>query len=124
MRPNAKPKPRAVGGVAPRRPVPTVWEAFAEAIGGLVADVGFGVVCAVAGLLRWRRHHAAIQQLQSLDDRMLRDIGIERGQITAAVHGIDRRTDGGRDGPTHPGRVAGFERRAEAPTVFGGIVTP
>lgn len=37
---------------------------------------------------RWaaaRRHRAAIAELRALDDRMLKDIGIERSQIRAVV---------------------------------------
>ena len=33
----------------------------------------------------WRRYRAAVQQLASLDDRALRDIGLNRTQIRRAV---------------------------------------
>jgi uncharacterized protein YjiS (DUF1127 family) len=50
-----------------------------------------------AGFLRkaWRRagqwwhNKRAIAQLEALDDRMLKDIGIERSQIESAVDGTD-----------------------------------
>lgn len=41
-----------------------------------------------------RRRAAAIRELQKLDDRMLEDIGLTRGEITAA---LDGQLDGGGD---------------------------
>lgn len=35
--------------------------------------------------VHWRRRKTAIAQLEALDDRILRDIGLERGQIASAV---------------------------------------
>lgn len=43
-----------------------------------------------------RRRAAAIRELRAKDDRMLRDMGLARGQITAAVEG---RLDRGRPAP-------------------------
>lgn len=37
---------------------------------------------------RRRASRAAIRQLYELDERLLRDIGIERGQIHAAINGL------------------------------------
>ena len=34
---------------------------------------------------RWRRRRAALQELQALDDRMLRDIGIWRAEIDSVA---------------------------------------
>jgi len=58
---------------------------------GLAAREGRGLIA------RWaeaRRSRAAILELQSLDERMLKDIGITRSQIRAFVYGVqdaDRR---------------------------------
>ncbi|MGF1609663.1 MAG: DUF1127 domain-containing protein [Kiloniellales bacterium] len=39
----------------------------------------------LAALRRWRRRQATIQQLASLDDRVLSDIGVVRGDIASIV---------------------------------------
>jgi uncharacterized protein YjiS (DUF1127 family) len=49
----------------------------------------------IGSLLRafaaWRRYRQAVAQLGALDDRMLRDIGLDRASIhTAALNGRDR----------------------------------
>jgi uncharacterized protein YjiS (DUF1127 family) len=41
-------------------------------------------------LLRWEKRRAAIKALRQLDDRELRDIGLSRDQIEAAVCGFAR----------------------------------
>ncbi len=38
--------------------------------------------------VHWRRRNIAIAQLEALDNRILRDIGLERGQIASAVDGM------------------------------------
>lgn len=40
-----------------------------------------------SGLGRWRRRRVAIRQLAGMSDRMLKDIGVDRGQIPAIVDG-------------------------------------
>lgn len=40
----------------------------------------------------YRRHRAAIQKLHTLDDHMLKDIGVRREDIEVAVRGRHRRT--------------------------------
>jgi uncharacterized protein YjiS (DUF1127 family) len=40
------------------------------------------------GLVSYWARREAIKVLSEMDDRALRDIGIERGQIEAAVHGV------------------------------------
>ena len=42
----------------------------------------YSLVHAVAG---WREHRSAVRHLQSLDDRMLQDVGIERREISEIV---------------------------------------
>jgi uncharacterized protein YjiS (DUF1127 family) len=42
----------------------------------------------VNGIVTYLAHRQAIKTLNELDDRALRDIGIERGRIESAVHGI------------------------------------
>ena len=41
----------------------------------------------IATLQRWRRLRADLRALQALDDRMLSDIGLDRGRLDAAVSG-------------------------------------
>ena len=50
-------------------------------IAGLLGNIANGVV------VYWARREA-IKTLRQLDDRALRDIGIARSQIEAAVHGV------------------------------------
>ena len=37
-------------------------------------------------ILQWQRGNAAVRKLNQLDDRLLADIGIARGDIRQAVH--------------------------------------
>jgi uncharacterized protein YjiS (DUF1127 family) len=39
----------------------------------------------IRGFAAWRRYRTAISQLSSLDDRMLRDIGLDRASIPYAA---------------------------------------
>jgi len=41
----------------------------------------------VNGIVTYFAHREAIKTLSELDDRALRDIGIERSRIESAVHG-------------------------------------
>lgn len=43
------------------------------------------------GLTRWFRHRKARNMLLSMDDRMLRDIGVSREDIDAYVSGARQR---------------------------------
>ena len=48
----------------------------------------FGVLGAwVNGIVTYFAHRQAVKTLHELDDRALRDIGIERGRIDSAVRG-------------------------------------
>jgi uncharacterized protein YjiS (DUF1127 family) len=49
-----------------------------------VASIAGGVL---ALLRHWRERRQATHELLSLDDRLLKDIGLTRGDIWAAVHG-------------------------------------
>ena len=44
-------------------------------------------------LFGWIRRRSAAAQLHALDDRMLKDIGLNRGDIEQAVHGPERHSD-------------------------------
>jgi uncharacterized protein YjiS (DUF1127 family) len=60
--------------------------AASAARSGFVRSIGIWVHCLTA---YWRRR-AAIKTLHELDDRALRDIGLERDQIETAIYGIER----------------------------------
>ncbi len=49
------------------------------------ARLGTAVRRAIEGLRHWRRRRRAIAELGTLDDHMLKDIGISRGQIRDVV---------------------------------------
>ncbi|MEM8796176.1 MAG: DUF1127 domain-containing protein [Pseudomonadota bacterium] len=38
--------------------------------------------------LKWQHRRAAAMTLRQLDDRLLKDLGIHRSEITAIVHGL------------------------------------
>jgi uncharacterized protein YjiS (DUF1127 family) len=48
----------------------------------------------VNGVVTYFAHREAIKTLSELDDRALRDIGIERSRIDSAVHGLSDPTFG------------------------------
>lgn len=67
-------------------PAPFAAGARRTIYGGLI----LATVAAVAGrLLRWHRRRITIVRLQELDDRILKDIGLGRGEIEGHI----RRTD-------------------------------
>jgi len=47
-------------------------------------------------IARWRRAHRACGELYALDDRMLKDLGVQRSQISSIAHGVDRPYRGSR----------------------------
>lgn len=47
---------------------------------------------------QWRQHRIAVRELQNLDHRMLKDIGLDRSDILAAAYGtLDRNSRRGRN---------------------------
>jgi uncharacterized protein YjiS (DUF1127 family) len=56
------------------------------------------------GYLGWRRRRASVRLLQSLSDRTLHDIGINRSEIESVVHSA---TDNRRQRRNFPERWAG-----------------
>jgi uncharacterized protein YjiS (DUF1127 family) len=55
---------------------PTLWARSRE-----------GLAQAAAAVSRWHRTHRDTQRLMALDDRMLRDVGLSRGEVERAVRG-------------------------------------
>lgn len=55
--------------------------------GGVLSSVAQGLRAIGAKVMAARRRQAAVHLLRHLDDRMLKDVGISRGEIEAAVHG-------------------------------------
>ena len=62
-------------------------EVLARAGHRLVTAVAGAAVTIGGGLRQWRERRRATHELMSLDDRLLKDIGITRGEVWAAVHG-------------------------------------
>ena len=65
--------------------------AMASALGGLLSAVVWPVKKLAAAYGRALRAATAIRQLEALDDHLLRDIGIRRENIAAAVVGLMNR---------------------------------
>jgi uncharacterized protein YjiS (DUF1127 family) len=49
-----------------------------------------GISLAGRRLAAWRQQRRASRQLHALDDRMLKDMGIQRSHIEMIVRGVDR----------------------------------
>jgi uncharacterized protein YjiS (DUF1127 family) len=62
-------------------------DALARAGHLLVAAVVGAAVRISEAVRRWRERRRATDELLSFDDRLLKDIGITRGEVWAAVHG-------------------------------------
>lgn len=62
--------------------------ALFEAAKAVAASVRSGIGSAARALWQRRQRRAAIAELSRLDDRLLADIGIERGQIPSVVEGM------------------------------------
>jgi uncharacterized protein YjiS (DUF1127 family) len=73
------------------------------------AGVSVGLARRVERFREWRKRRAAIDELAALDDRWLKDIGLYRGEIEAAVDGLLER-----------GLPAGADRRARPVQTYRG----
>lgn len=72
----------------------------AEAVAEMFAAIYRGVKGLFAGLAEGHKRREAYAELNSLDDRMLRDMGLSRGELWAAVDGLSDR------GPSNDNQVA------------------
>lgn len=71
----------------------------------------------VSSVVTARRRRAAIRQLHALDDRMLKDIGLSRGDIPYLVNQMLSAERVAREGPTGKGEIAVFpDRKATDPS--------
>ncbi len=65
----------------------------ARSVGRLLYRLARGTATALGrswrAYARWRKHQRAMAQLAALDNHMLKDIGIDRSEIEAAVRGRD-----------------------------------
>jgi uncharacterized protein YjiS (DUF1127 family) len=75
-------------------------EKLAELASAVVARFGTGVKALIGRFAEARKRQAAIYRLAAMDDRMLHDIGLSRGDISLAVGGA---------GSGYAPRLAGFE---------------
>ena len=81
-------------------------QARAEVMVAIGQAVGAWVKQRFAGLANAYRRRMAYDELNGLDDRMLRDLGLSRGELWAAVDGQAR--------PTRSGSAASNDNRAAA----------
>ena len=72
----------------------------AEAVADMVIAVSRFVKGLFSGLVEGHKRRTAYAELNSLDDRMLRDMGLSRGELWAAVDGLADR------GPSNDNQVA------------------
>lgn len=74
----------------------------ARAIRALFSGAGRVAARALRDIALWRRRRATLRELQGLDDRMLKDIGLYRGEIWSAAdavaHGLEPEGRLGRSG--------------------------
>jgi uncharacterized protein YjiS (DUF1127 family) len=71
----------------------------------------------VSGVVTARRRRAAIRELRALDHRMLKDIGISRGEIPYLVDQMLSAERAATEGPTEHGQIATFrDRKATDPS--------
>ncbi len=60
-------------------------QAVRQALRGLIRGIVGAVRQGAEALQRWHRRRVTYRELMALDDRLLRDIGLRRDQIPAAV---------------------------------------
>jgi len=65
-----------------------------QAVRDLAAEISRGIKNLFTKINAWRLEKKALAELMNLDDAMLRDIGLSRADIPAAVIGKVRRTGG------------------------------
>ncbi len=65
-------------------------QAVRQALRGLIRGSVGAVRHGAEALQRWHRRRVGYRELMALDDRLLRDIGLRRDQIPAAVDGLWR----------------------------------
>jgi uncharacterized protein YjiS (DUF1127 family) len=73
--------PTNIGSAA----APNLLATSSAAQGGLSASVVRGARSAVRSILAYRARKVAEAQLRALDDRMLKDIGLDRSEIPSAL---------------------------------------
>ena len=74
----------------------------ARAVRALFRGARRALAQAFRGIALWRRRRATLRALQGLDDRMLKDIGLYRGEIWSTADMIAQ----GLEPPRHAGRPA------------------
>ncbi len=65
-------------------------QAVRQALRGLIRGIVGAVRQGAEALQRWHRRRVTYRELMALNDRLLRDIGLRRDQIPAAVEGLWR----------------------------------
>ena len=65
-------------------------QAVRQALRGLIRGIVGAVRQGAEALQRWHRRRVTYRELMALNDRLLRDIGLRRDQIPAAVEGLLR----------------------------------
>ena len=77
-------------------------QGLARLIGGSLKAAGKIGRRAATGLVRWHEQRAAIRELMALDDRMLKDIGMQRSQIGSVVDELLSSTPSATGATTRP----------------------
>ena len=72
--------------ITPEHPWP-YWTARELAAPAFWARPRKGLARAAAAVARWHRLRRDARRLMALDDRMLRDVGLSRGEVERAVRG-------------------------------------
>lgn len=86
---------------------------FADTISAGAGGMAAGLRALAAKLRAWQHKRVAYDELMALDDRMLKDIGISRTEIAAAVEGDFR--GGVRPANENAATVAGRAANSNSP---------
>ena len=81
-------------------------KATGAALDALVA----GVTRLAGGYRAWRSRQAAIASLRRLDNRLLRDIGIDRSEIVSVVLAVEAQQEAAESRTTEAPSVAAYDR--------------